>query len=159
MRLFNGTLSVGGTQTQINEYPSMAGVIDAKERRIFCGATISNSQFYNSQRALSITSSQVSSTHALSAAHCFMDRTISNLGLLVGEHDISKGTETPFTVLLKISALMIHQKFNIRTNANDIALIKTKDAIKFTSGVQPACLPFKFRGQSLVGSQVQGTGW
>lgn len=37
-RLF---VSVGGSQTQINEYPSMAGVVDAKERRVFCGATIS----------------------------------------------------------------------------------------------------------------------
>lgn len=34
-------LTVGGTATQINEYPSMAGVVDAMERRIICGATIS----------------------------------------------------------------------------------------------------------------------
>jgi hypothetical protein len=31
----------GGVETQINEYPSMAGVVDSQERRIFCGATIS----------------------------------------------------------------------------------------------------------------------
>jgi hypothetical protein len=34
-------LQVGGIETQTNEYPSMAGVVDSSERRIFCGATIS----------------------------------------------------------------------------------------------------------------------
>lgn len=34
-------IPVGGSDTQINEYPSMAGVVDSLERRIFCGATIS----------------------------------------------------------------------------------------------------------------------
>jgi hypothetical protein len=33
--------TVGGSETKINEYPSMAGVVDASERRIYCGATIS----------------------------------------------------------------------------------------------------------------------
>lgn len=32
---------VGGSETQINEYPSMAGIVDSKERRVYCGATIS----------------------------------------------------------------------------------------------------------------------
>jgi hypothetical protein len=33
---------VGGTQTLVNEYPMMAGIVDSVTRSIFCGATISN---------------------------------------------------------------------------------------------------------------------
>lgn len=32
---------VGGTETLVNEYPMMAGLVDAVERAIICGATIS----------------------------------------------------------------------------------------------------------------------
>lgn len=32
---------VGGTQTLVNEYPMMAGLIDTNDRAIICGATIS----------------------------------------------------------------------------------------------------------------------
>lgn len=33
--------TVGGNETLVNEYPSMAGLVDSTERRIVCGATIS----------------------------------------------------------------------------------------------------------------------
>jgi Trypsin len=56
------------------------------------------------------------------------------MGLLVGEHDITKGGETPYTVLLRISAFAKHPKFNKDTNANDIALIRTQNSIAFTRG-------------------------
>lgn len=36
--------TVGGNETRVNEYPSMAGLVDSTERRIVCGATIS--EFY-----------------------------------------------------------------------------------------------------------------
>jgi hypothetical protein len=101
----------------------------------------------------------VSNTHAISAAHCRLGRVISKLALVVGEHDVTKGNETPYTVLLRIASFTSHPSFNQDTNANDIALIATQTPMTFNRGVQPACLPFKFRGKSLVGSSVQGMGW
>lgn len=99
----------------------------------------------------------VSSTHALSAAHC--KRTISRIGLLIGEHDVNIGSDTPYTVLLKIAAFTQHPNFDTITNANDIALVKASTTINFTRGVQPACLPFKFRNINLISKSVQALGW
>ncbi|CRL05673.1 CLUMA_CG018706, isoform A [Clunio marinus] len=132
---------VGGMETYVNEYPSMAGLIDANEKRVFCGATI------------------ISSTHALSAAHCSIGREISSLGLLVGEHDTTKGSETPFTKLLKIASFTNHPTFSQETNADDIALIRIQNSMTFTYGVQPACLPFKFRKRTFVNTSVEALGW
>lgn len=101
----------------------------------------------------------VSTTHAISAAHCGLGRIVSMMALLIGEHDVSKGNETPYTVLLRIASFKSHPGFNKDTNANDIALIATQKPMTFTRGVQPACLPFRFRGESFVGRMVQGMGW
>lgn len=139
----------------------MAGVVDANEQKIFCGATISEIE-RTLCRKLEISlrvALSVSSTHALSAAHCSLGRSVNSLALLVGEHDIAKGNETPFTVLLRIVAFMKHPSFNTRTNENDIALIRTQQAMTFTQGVQPACLPFRFRSESFVNRMVEATGW
>lgn len=46
----NGKI-VGGDETIVNEFPSMAGLIDRVEG-IICGATISKAGFYNSLRRL-----------------------------------------------------------------------------------------------------------
>lgn len=84
---------------------------------------------------------------------------MSSIGLLVGEHDIKKGDETPYTVLHRISVFKQHPGFNRNTNANDIALIRTEKAMTFTRGVQPVCLPFKYREESFVNRMVQALGW
>lgn len=95
----------------------------------------------------------------MTAAHCGLGKSVSQLGLLVGEHDITKGTETPYTVLLRISQFKPHPQFNSESKVNDIALIRTATSITFTRGVQPVCLPFKFRNESFINRLVQVLGW
>jgi secreted trypsin-like serine protease len=101
----------------------------------------------------------VSNTYALSAAHCAEGRNITLMGLLIGEHDISKGNETSYTALLKIAAFVQHHRFDNATNANDIALIRTQTAMTFSPGVQPVCLPFKFRSETFFNRNVEALGW
>lgn len=132
---------VGGQETVINQYPSMAGIVDADERRIFCGATI------------------ISNIHAISAAHCSLGRKVTRMALIVGEHDVLIGTETAYTVLHLITTFLRHPSYNISTNANDISIITTATMINFNFGVGPACLPFKFKTTTFVGNTVVALGW
>lgn len=62
---------VGGTETGINEFPSMAAIVSKANGQLFCGATI------------------IDANYALTAAHCINSpgRYASDIELLVGEHD------------------------------------------------------------------------
>lgn len=51
----------------------MAGIIDGIERELFCGATI------------------ISHRYAVTAAHCMHKKNAYEIGLLVGDHDITLG--------------------------------------------------------------------
>ncbi|GLV36463.1 uncharacterized protein CBL_08040 [Carabus blaptoides fortunei] len=134
---------VGGVETKVNEYPMMAAVIDFAIRELICGATI------------------ISTRYAMSAAHCFRNLAAPQVGLLVGEHDISTGTETNATRLYTVQQIRKHENYNPNNgdSPNDIALIKTMDTIVFSMNVGPACLPFRFVANSFAGDTVEALGW
>lgn len=71
--LFAQTKIVGGRETGVNEYTMMAGLVDKNLRIIFCGATI------------------ISEQYVVTAAHCVEKRNVNDLGVVVGEHDVTTG--------------------------------------------------------------------
>ena len=73
---------VGGEDTEVTEFPSMAALVDKFTYDAFCGASI------------------ISEMYSLTAAHCLLRKKPSDLGLLVGDHILSTGTFTFCTVLL-----------------------------------------------------------
>lgn len=101
----------------------------------------------------------VSNRHALTVAHCLMSQTTNTLALLVGDHDLSTGVDTPYAAVYTLNRLLSHAAFNVATSANDIALVFTASPISFNYGVSPACLPFAFAGNAFAGNPVQATGW
>lgn len=62
---------VGGTETIINEFPSMAAIVSKSNGRMICGASI------------------IDAKYALTAAHCVNSpgKYATDVELLVGEHD------------------------------------------------------------------------
>ncbi|XP_046387198.1 venom serine protease-like [Ischnura elegans] len=137
---------VGGIETGVNEFPMMAGLVDPVDRRVFCGATI------------------VSSRYAVTAAHCLFEKDFpKGLGLLVGDHDLTSGSDTPSAKLYRISETVTHPDYVKQTMANDIAVVKvgTRDSegIAFNDDVGPACLPFRFLTDTFTGDRVTALGW
>ena len=137
----NPTRIVGGTTTGVNEYPMMAGLVDSQAPVVFCGATI------------------IATKYVLTAAHCFNNKNPQQLGVLVGDHDLTTGTDTNATVLHRVSQVQIHPNYVQKLNLNDIAVVKTVGDIKFSNQVGPACLPFQHSADSFGGSIVTALGW
>ena len=73
----------------------------------------------------------------LTAAHCVLNMTPATIDLVTGEYDLSMtdGTEQHPNV----SSIIVHEKYNARTHANDIAILVLQSAIKldnFTSVIK-----------------------
>lgn len=136
----NPSRIVGGMDTGVNEFPMMAGIVDADERAVFCGSTI------------------ISVRYVLTAAHCMTNRNYTRLGVLVGDHDISSGTDTNATMLYRVKKVIVHPNY-AHDNFNDVALLKTRTKMEFGNEVGPACLPFQHSPDTFAGSFVQLLGW
>lgn len=104
----------------------------------------------------------VSETYTLTAAHCFnIPRVIDNLKIIVGEHDTSKGTDTPYATIYAIRQIIKHESY-VPTSSHqnfDIALAR-HDEVMWKLTIGPACLPFPsvmssnatyFDGKALTG--------
>lgn len=101
----------------------------------------------------------VSNRHALTAAHCLINQSPTTVALLVGDHDLATGVDTPYAAIYTLTRLLSHAGFNVATSANDIAILTTASAMAFNYGVGPACLPFAFTGNTFAGHSVEATGW
>ncbi|XP_062558111.1 venom serine protease-like [Armigeres subalbatus] len=132
---------VNGMPTLVNEFPMVAGLVSSSAKKVFCGATI------------------ISNRHALTAAHCLTGQRITNTALLVGDHDISTGADTPYSTLMAISTFTIHNGYRAQSVINDIAIVRTRDQIVFNAGVGPACLPWRWSTASFDGVSVEAVGW
>ncbi|XP_058835399.1 venom serine protease-like, partial [Topomyia yanbarensis] len=135
------TKIVNGVPTKANEFPMMAGLVSTSAKNVFCGATI------------------ISNRHAVTAAHCLVGKKISDTTLLVGDHDLSTGTDSPFAALMVITTFTIHSGYRKQSFVNDIALVRTREEIQFNNGVGPACLPWNWPTATFNNMVVEATGW
>ncbi|XP_062559127.1 venom serine protease-like [Armigeres subalbatus] len=135
------TRIVNGVETMVNEFPMMAALVDIRSRGVVCGATI------------------ISDEHALSAAHCLLLRSVDDTALLVGDHNLTTGSDTSYARVYRISKLLTHPGFTSNPVSNDIALIRTSQPMNFNEGVGPVCLPWKYRSESFDGATVEACGW
>lgn len=101
----------------------MAGLVYGKTINVFCGAII------------------VSSQHVVSAAHCFSGKTVNQISILVGEHDYSTGSDTPYAALYKAQYSIVHPYY-AKGDDYDIAVLRSSTPFTFNVAVGPVCLPY-----------------
>nr|XP_023024378.1 venom serine protease-like [Leptinotarsa decemlineata] len=136
------TMSIAGeNETLVNEFPSIAGLVDTLGAEVFCSGSI------------------ISNRYVITAAHCLLHVKRENLGILVGDRSISTGFDTVATYLYKVSAWEMHPNFNSESLVNDIALLRTTQDIRFNQYVSPVCLPFRYTSSSFLGETLTAAGW
>lgn len=86
-------------------------------------------------------------------------RTVDDTALLVGDHNLTTGSDTSYAQAYVIAQFLSHPGFTTKPVSNDIALIRTYQPMQFNEGVSPVCLPWKYRSESFVGATVEACGW
>ncbi|CAH0551936.1 unnamed protein product [Brassicogethes aeneus] len=135
------TRIVGGQFARVNEFPFMAAIINLVDETVTCGATI------------------ISDRYVLTAGHCVYQKLAKNLGVLVGDHDISTGSDTTASALYPVSSFLVNRNYNPTTYDNDIAIVQTDRTMAFNAYVNAICLPFKQTSTTFNNVNVTALGW
>merc|ERR1712233_71759 len=137
---------VGGTETEVNEYPWIAAFDFSGTSGTSpggCAATL------------------VANNWAVTASHCFYNTegvltvTKDTMSLVLGVHDRTGTTDTNRQVLT-IEEIVLHPSYNHDTSVNDIALLKLTQSVDLNAW-SPACLPTS--GADFTGQNGWVYGW
>ncbi|CAI6351380.1 unnamed protein product [Macrosiphum euphorbiae] len=144
-------LIVGGRLAELGDWPWIAALgyqvlsEPMSEYKWLCGGSL------------------ISDRYVLTAAHCTIGSgmyrlSVVRLGDLNLDPNVVDGAE-PIDVA--ISRVIIHTRYNSRTNTNDIALLKLGNSVGFNQFIQPICLPIlsHHRAKSLTKLQLSFAGW
>lgn len=120
---------VGGTTAQAGEQPWIVSIHEKQQYQYkhICGGTILNEYYI------------------VTAAHCIdSPKSPWKYQIYVGLHQLSKKHREP-AKMYKISHLTVHEDYDGEMIVNDIALLRTKDPIRFERSarfVNGICLPY-----------------
>jgi transmembrane protease serine 3 len=132
----DGQRIVGGVEARKGSHP---WIVSLQQGSHFCGGSL-----------VGVPGSKTQSDIVITAAHCVPPGTsVRGMTVSAGAHIISRPSSTQQTV--SISKAVPHENYNEETTLNDIAILKLSSPIKFSTGVQPVCLPAK-------GEQAAGEG-
>jgi len=133
------TRIVGGTITEVSEYPWQAGLVSKGGSTPFCGGSVIGDRWI------------------LTAAHCTTS-SASSMQVLLGEHDTKSSSETK-VVRKNVKRIIDHPSYNSNSLDYDFALLELDSAVDFASNshIRPACLPTG--SDSYAGLKAIVTGW
>ncbi|XP_046752648.1 trypsin-1-like [Diprion similis] len=124
---------VGGSSASISDFPYQLSL--RWNNAHFCGAAL------------------ISSTWAVSAAHCTVGRTASGMSLQAGSANRLSGGQ-----VRAVSLVINHPSYNARTIDNDISLLRVSAAFTLSSTVRAVALPSQ--GQAVSsGVYAVVSGW
>jgi len=138
---------VGGTETEINEYPWMAVIATTAESQ-FCGGSLIGTQW------------------VITATHCMFkdqDQTIpqtaEEIVVVLGEHDLFDQNESKIPrKVVKVSQIIKHESYDKITSNNDIALLKLAEEVDLNT-YTPVCLPNTADNGKYDGKNAWVYGW
>ena len=130
------TRIVGGTETEVNEYPWQVGLVQTGGRTPWCGGSL------------------ISDRHVLTAAHCTEFRTASDIQVLLGEHD----TTDSVADIRSISAINDHPSYDSGSLEYDYSILTLSDPVTFSRTMAPVCLPADV-SSLYTGEVATVTGW
>ncbi|XP_065361766.1 proclotting enzyme-like [Calliphora vicina] len=135
---------VGGYEAKKGNYPWMAALgyrdeYDPSSMKFLCAGSL------------------ISSRYVITSAHC-----INSYLMLVrlGAHDLTKPNESEARNY-RIKRTVTHEKFNLKTITNDLALIELSEIVQITNFIDTICLPEapQFLSQDFVGMNPFVAGW
>ncbi|KAG5679196.1 hypothetical protein PVAND_008783 [Polypedilum vanderplanki] len=110
---------------------------------------------FNSQGSNFCGGTLITQYHALTAGHCIANINsvygLSSVIMYVGRYKIRNpvNSDTVYSEAYYLSSAVAHQSYNNPINSNDIGIVTTRNYVRFTRGVSPACIPFAYQGYSL----------
>lgn len=146
---------IGGTQTQLDEFPWTALIQYRKP---------------NGQTGFQCGGSLINLRYVLTAAHCVkaISRGWEVVGVRLGEWDLAADQDceleycTDAPVDIGIEKIITHEDYKTtRAHYNDIALIRLNRTVERSASVSPVCLPIEEqqRSQNVVDSNGYCAGW
>ena len=94
---------VGGTMTEVNEYPWMVALHRPKQAQPYCGGSLINSRSgKNINHRVTIL---YYPRYVLSAGHCYNRE--SDIVAVIGEHDYTSESDTLHRIVRKISLPLV----------------------------------------------------
>ncbi|CAF3745911.1 unnamed protein product [Rotaria sp. Silwood1] len=107
---------VGGVEAIAHSWP---WIVSLQSRDHFCGGTL------------------IDNRHVLTAAHCISS---TNFRVIAGLHRRTD-VNGPRSQNRRVLRVFVHEQYNSRTEANDIALVRLAQPVQFNNYVSAICLP------------------
>ena len=127
---------IGGKEATKHSQPWMVSVIECRQ----CGGTL------------------ISDKHVLTASHCVHDK--KRFRVILGDHNCDQYDTGEISIA--VGKVSIHPKYArlapSRALVNDIAVLTLDKPVKFSSSIQPACLPTS-SCDDYIGHKVTAAGW
>lgn len=134
----SGNRIVGGTLTNVNEYPWQAALADESGHQ-FCGGSL------------------ITDLHVVTAAHCVTGMKPGDLEVRLREHHLHQLSGTVL-VTKGVNQIISHKKYNFKNDLNDIAILTLDSVVNVSPSLLPVCLPSNAKA-TYGGVTATVTGW